>query len=761
MSDLLPEADYEFQGAVGPSTGWKVRSFRLHEGLSEVYEAVIDLWEDERSDLRGLLGRPATFTITRGSLTRRVAGVIRAAEDLGTVVRRRHVRALLVPSLWLLSQRRDCRVFQDLHAIDVVREVLAAAGVYQGDSGLDASAVRMESHHVREFCVQYQETDLDFIQRLLADEGVTYYFRHEAGGEQLVLADDSAVDAFAEAVPTIASGAVPVMGEGGSTLDTESVRVLETRFALAPTGVTLRDWDFTHPFRADEASPGRETATTQSSPASPGERSLYDYPAEATFYDYNADHYYANNDLATRASQRLAERTVPAETWSGRGVVTGFMPGRRVTVSDEDGAEKGPFTIVTAEHWGRVAEGDRDPHPPVDEERYGNKFTLVPEGTVYRPARTVRRPRIHGAQTAQVMAMPGAPNAEVCVDFYGRVLVRFHWERPELRSRAQQSKYSSCWIRVAQSWAGAGWGVVFNPRVGMEVVVTFLDGNPDRPLITGCVYNLDNHPPPPVDQLEANPTRSIIRTNSSPGGNGYNELYFEDSAGHELIHMHAQRDLDEKVLHNHTMRVDGSQSVSVGGSRSLGVGGNETIHVHGNQITTVDGAGRGDFHGAKLNVTGDYIVEVSQNIKMTAPDSIIFECGGSKIEMYPGHIKLVAGGGAEVYLDANGRMTASGGGQLYLTGNADLKSAGGAQVYLTANADMHAHDGAQVYLTADANMHGSGGGTVYLTADANMHSDGGSAVNLTGDATMTSSGGARVNLNANAEVTGALVKLNC
>ncbi len=634
----LPEAEYFFECGGSGGAAWQVTQMHLREALSEPFVLTLDLVEEGVTDLHALTGADANLVVLRRPLMRTVRGVIRSALHVGTYRSRRHVRVEVVPTLWLLSQRHDVRIFQDLSALDVVREVLKDAGVYQGDGALDVSGLDPSHYATREYCVQYNESDLGFIARLLADEGITYFFRSDVSGETLVLVEDGAADAFTDPVPLM--GPLRVMGEGGATHDAETVRTFHHDVTLQPTGVALREWDFTRPFDTQAGSPGREASMTRNVPAPVTERQVYEYPAQAVLHEYNegALHYGAD-DLTRRANVRFTEHTGRTQRCAGTGNVTGFAAGRRMQLTDEDGGDLGTFTITEVEHRGRVAEGGHDAHEDAFA-RYANSFRGVEQSAVVRPRRA-SRPIVHGPQTAVVMARANSTD-EIDIDAYGRVLVRFHWERPERRVDSQRAKNSSCRIRVAQPWAGAGWGVVFNPRVGMEVVVQFLDGDPDRPLITGTVYNQHNQPPPQGEVVQTR-TRSTIRTNSSPGGGGFNELSFEDQAHAEEIFLHAQRDLREVVLRNHSTTVHANQT--------LHVHGNQTVHVHGIQSISVDGhRGEPGKHGT-LNVTGDLTVTTTNEIKLKAPTKITLDVGGTTATLTPGRIELNTGRGAMIALE--------------------------------------------------------------------------------------------------------------
>ena len=404
--------------------------------------------------------------------------------------------------------------------------------------------------------------------------------------------------------------------------------------------MTLRDFDFTHPRSFLEF--------TSKAPGDVGARGVYDYPARFNLGDYNeGGHAYSGHHGGRIARIRNEENRFDEKSAHGRSNVTGLMPGLRFTLGGHVRAELDGDWLVTeitheaiawgdipsdarsSEHMkailrevGGVSEREEGASSGRYETRYTNSFVGIPTAIQYRPPRITPRPLVYGAQTATVMAEPGTDD-EICVDFHGRILVRFHWERPELRTGSQRGKNASCWIRVAQMWAGSVWGAMFIPRVGMEVVVSFLEGDPDRPLVTGCVYNGENHTPYP---LPAEKTKSTIKTMSSKGGGGFNELRFEDLKDSEQIFVHAQKDMDTVVRHDETLTVghdrtktiQGMEYITVQKDRIASILQNESLEVDGNQTIAVHGG-----TGASLQVDSNYVVHAEKKIGFTVGDSSI------------------------------------------------------------------------------------------------------------------------------------------
>ncbi len=663
--------------------GWVVRRFDVTEALSTLYECVIDLASETLTDNPDeMLGRRATLRVQRGSLTRLFCGLVRRVEHRGSTGTHRLARLRLVPALWTLSQRSDSRVFQDATAIEVVAAVLADANLYDAEGALRPRLQRR--YPKREYCVQYRETDLAFVQRLLEAEGVAFFFVHGEGGEALVLADGP--HAW-EAVATSDGGVIPIAGAEGSTHQRETVRHLTWEREQRPTGVMVRDFDFTRP--------GFELGHMANRPTKGAPRDLYE-PAPALAFEQYRDGAYGDEDAKEQAQLRLDAERVSEAVGRGEGRVTGMYPGATFSLGLAGTHLAGVGYVVTlVEHTGEAEEElvlstERE---LLREDRYRNRFECVHADVMYRPARETPRPVISGLQTATVT---GPEGEEVYTDQHGRVRARFHWDR-----RGPRDARSSCWLRVMQGpWSGSGWGFQFLPRVGMEVAVSFLEGDPDRPVILGALYN-GMHPPPFA--LPQERTRGGVRTQSI-GGDGYNELSFEDAAGVEQVYLRAQRDLREFVRNDRTVevvrdaretirgerhvevmkrdvrvvrgvseertegdritRVEGNERVTVAGSVERTALGNEQVRVEGRSRREVVG----DFeellrddrvsrvHGHHATIVGRYDAQRSAALhvegtatswsslatEVTSERDIVLRCGTSMIRMTPKRVEIIS-----------------------------------------------------------------------------------------------------------------------
>ena len=644
----LPEVELSLDVVDGSSAGaWRPVHVHSHETLSRPYECSVVLASTNlEANVDELFEKAVGVEIVRSSLVRGVRGWVRRVEDLGSTGSYRFARIVVVPQLWKLSHRVNSRIWQHVNVITVVKEVLKDAGVYQGDGGLELGAGLDLAP--REYCVQYRETDLDFVMRVLQEEGVAFFFKHDGASETLVLAGEG--HAYQPA-PTLDGAAVEMQDAGVATASVETVQWFDWHRKTHPTGVVLRDFDFTHPRSFLDF--------TSKAPSDAGARTVYDYPARYNLGEYSeGGHAYAGHHGARTARIRNEEMRYDEAAAHGRSNVTGLMPGVRFTLAGHMRAELDGDWLITdivqeAIAWGDIPDDTRQsehmkailreasaeviPDGVASagrfETRFVNRFVGVPSAVQYRPSRVTPRPLVYGPQTATVMAEPGTDD-EICVDFHGRILVRFHWERPELRTASQRGKNASCWIRVAQAWAGAAWGTMFIPRVGMEVVVTFLEGDPDRPLVTGCVYNGQNNVPYPLPEEK---TRSTIKTSTTPGGDGFNELRFEDLKDREQIFLHAQRDHDIVVRRDNTLLVGNDRQKTVQGYEKNTVVKDRTTEVQGTERLLVQGDRNVRVNGAK-----GYAINVVQNLSINGDASIKLTCGDSSIEMLPDKITIAS-----------------------------------------------------------------------------------------------------------------------
>jgi type VI secretion system secreted protein VgrG len=521
---------------------------------------------DARIAPEDLLRQPVTLVMQTGSSERQIHGLVRRFVQLDRNEELTSYRAEVVPWLWFLSLSRDCRVFQNKS----VPEIVEAVWREQGHSDFDNRCT--QAYAPREYCVQYRETHLDFVSRLLQEEGIFYFFQHEASRHVLVLADAPS------AVQPCPDGDSVRMAPQAAPED-EVVTRLEKRHVVHTERVTLRDYDYLQP-----------SFQLEGTPSTNGREEVYDYPGKFTRPE-DGDRY-ARVALEAEQAQRHTVR--------GDGTSRALRSGCSFALTDHYRPDANQsYLLLEVEHFAQTGGYRQNAAPP----HYWNRFLAVPADVPYRAPRTTPHPVVHGSQTALVV---GPAGEEVWVDRHGRIKVQFYWDR-----QGRKDENSSLWIRVAQPWAGKGYGSVQIPRIGSEVVVEFLEGDPDRPLVTGCVYNAEQTPP---FELPGAGIQMGMKSRSSKGGGGYNEITLTDTKGTELITIHGQHDMDTAVGHDGRLTVGNDESISVGANETVSVGKNrstsigkdDSLSVGGNRSSSID-------KDESLDVTGNRSVSVGKD----------------------------------------------------------------------------------------------------------------------------------------------------
>ena len=574
-------------------------------------------------DLTELLGKNAVLVLERLPLTRRFCGVIQEVEAEDAASLHGLVFSLRIrPAFHLLSMRRDSRIFQNQTVPQIVEAVLKEGlAPYEREVKLELT----ETYPTREYCVQYQETDLEFVSRLLQEEGIHYAFDHEGDVEVMVLRDTNA--AFAKVATTPEEGVLEYHADDRVVTDREWVGVFQLVRQNTETHTKVRDQIFTREDLVFDAEQGENDALGR-------KRESYEHGSSRSvcIYDYDQGvRRYRQHDAERQAKIRTELFTRDAvKSWTAESNAVGLTAGTTFELRGHPTVGVDGEYLVTRVRHRSVAAGEAG---------YGNDFHCIPLETTFRPDRAARKPRIPSIQTAIVT---GPAGEEIHVDEYGRVKVQFYWDR-----QGQRDEKTSCWVRTQQTWAGNGWGTWWVPRIGMEVVVQFVDGDPDRPLVTGCVYNADNQLP---YALPDEKTKSTIKSNSSLGGGGFNEFRFEDKKGQEEIWLHAQKDLNEKVLNDHTLNVGNNETIEIGVDQTQTIGNNQVEHVKANQTMTVD-ANRTVAVGGNFEetVTGNETRTVSGAVTETITS-------GETVTVSAGRTTTVNGGFTET---VNGGVTRS------------------------------------------------------------------------------------------------------
>jgi type VI secretion system secreted protein VgrG len=592
----LPLVEYSLEVAAGQAGRWQVLELTLSEQLSEPYRCTLELAEiGEGGDPDALLGASGVLELERDGVDeRRLCGVICRVTYRGLKASRVVVSVEVVPALSALSQRVNTKIFQEMTVPDILKEVLEVGlGPFDRTVKLDLR----ETYNSREYCVQYRESDLAFATRLMRECGIAYRFDHSDDTEKLVLFDANDACSQWEA----SSGrAIPIALDNNELLGIESIRTLTWREEMRPNRVVVRDFDWTQPAldltRRSEDSDGVE-----------GEREIYESSPIVSIGDYDdGSKAYGNEEVQTQAQITQQAEVAQIRAANGTSNVIGLVPGVIAQIAGHRRPElDGRYLVVSVAHGGISTEGVvRGINEVEAEQQYDNRLTLLPFDIPYRPARPTERLTVLGPQTATVV---GPSSEEVYTDAHGRIKVQFHWDR-----LGEKDENSSCWVRVAQSWAGPGYGTMFIPRIGMEVVVAFLDGDPNRPLVVGVVYNGQN--PPPYD-LPTDKTKSGIYTRSSPEGTGRNEITFEDAKDSEELFTHAQKDMNTVVKNDKTLRVDHDEAILVKNDRSLQVDHDKSEVVQNDKSIQVTGQHTED-------IGKDMTLSVGANLKQTVGESM-------------------------------------------------------------------------------------------------------------------------------------------
>ena len=602
------------------------------------YEADM-LSEDGNISFDKIVGRNVTVRAdSRDGKKRYFNGFVSRFSHIGWRDRLAEYRATIVPWLWFLTRTSDCKIFHNASVPDILKKVFRDSGRSEFSDSLSGS------HKPLEYRVQYCETDLDFVSRLMEREGIYYYFDHSNGTHKLVLADTASshgpVSGYAE-IPFVPPSAVGrVQGISGWVLEQE----------IQPGVYALKDYDFEKPKDG-------LLASSKMGGSDESKLEMFSYPGGYTAFS-EGERY---------ARVRLEELQAQGMVARGTGDVLGIAPGHTFTLTGVP--QPAEYLVVSAEYGVESNAYDSSGKEVEGRPAYSCNFTAIKADQQYRPPRTTPRPIVHGPQTATVV---GEQGKEIAADKYGRIQVRFHWDRYHEKDKTS----ISCPARVAQLWAGKNWGAMFIPRVGHEVVVEFLDGDPDQPIVTGSVYNADLMPP---YKLPDKQTVSTVKSNSTPNGQGFNEIRFDDKKGEEQMFIHAERDQEirvkndckETVMHDRHLKVVGKQFEEVDDEQHVHVKKHKQELVEGNLHLTVGGGDGGNMDllvmktkaetvegDSNLHVKGKYSEKIDGKASLTA--------GGDLQEKVA--MKYGMDAGQEIHLKAGMKVIIEAGMQLTIKG---------------------------------------------------------------------------------------------
>jgi type VI secretion system secreted protein VgrG len=676
-------------------------SWKGHEAMSRLFSFTLELLmnvadpetqqQNEPVQFEDVIGKNATISVMLPDNTQRYFnGIVSQFAITAVDTKFVHYEMEVVPWTWLLTRYADCKIFHNKAVGDIIQQVF---------SDRDQTDFKMSltgTYPDLEYCVQYRETDFNFISRLMEQFGIFYFFQHEEGKHTMVIADSSS--AYEDCWPGHSSFGFDL---AGGALDADDVVTAWSTEQLLKSGLyTLTDYNFQTP----SANLVNQDPTVY---AIGGNSSfeLFDYPGL----------YINNSDGKAMAKLRMEEVEAGHLIARGSGVCRAFTSGTKFTLTNHpQSALNGSYLLTEIQHTATEASyytGDGGAG------EYSNHFTCILDSVPFRPARVTPKPFVQGPQTAVVVGTnpdsgaAGPGGEEIWVDKYGRVVVLFPWDRKSA---------CSCWVRVSQDWAGQGWGSITIPRIGQEVIVSFLEGDPDRPIITGRVYNAAQTVPYP---LPANQTRSTFMTRSSKGGSDstYNELRFEDLSGKEQVFLRAQFDYDTQVLHD---------------SREA-IGNNRSLTVKVNQLESVGG----DLHSA---VTGGVFESVGKDVNTNIKGGVVETVGKDVNTAITGKLIEKITGDVNRTMSGNYVETVSGDSNSNITGNLNQKI--GENLSIQVGQNLYEKSGVNYAHQAGTMIHLKGGMQVVIEAGTML--------------TLMVGGNSVVINSAGVSITGTMVMIN-
>ena len=614
-------------------------AFTGHEEISRLFRFELDMLSEQDSiAAKDIVGKNVTFSVLQADgKPRYFNGLVSRFSAGSTETGFRRYRAEVVPWLWFLTRTANCRIFQEKSVPDILEEVFGGKG--KSDLGS-----LQGDHPAWEYCVQYRETDFNFVSRLMEHEGIFYFFKHEKGEHTLVL------------------------GDAKSAYQWCPEKEIEHEHSVSSRAHRDRitEWEHTYEFRPGKSAHTDYDFKKPSTSLLVDADTIVDLPGVADYeiYDYPGT-YTDKHPGKGLVRLRMEEEEAAHDVVNGASTCKTLTPGGKFTIKKHDVKSENDKSYVVCALRHTATEPSQFVGGGQVGQEYSNRFTCVPDSINFRPARITPKPVVQGPQTAVIV---GPDGEEIHTDSYSRVKVKFHWDRDP-----QKNQNSSCWIRVSQAWAGKNWGIIFIPRIGQEVIVDFLEGDPDQPIITGRVYNAEQMPPYP---LPDNQTKSTIKTRSSMDGSpdNFNEIRFEDKKGEEQLFIHAEKNQDIEVENDETHwvghdrsktidrdekthvkrdrmeTVDRNETISIGNNRTESVGANEAITIGKNRTTTVEksesisvGDNRNEQVGKdeQVSIGGDRrhtigktdTLDVGKTYTLQAADAIVLKTGKASITM--------------------------------------------------------------------------------------------------------------------------------
>ena len=617
----------------------------VEEGINHLTATRIEFVSRDRAmELKEVVGCTMNLEVDGpNNVTRTFHGLCVSAEFLGLYQGFGHFAAEVRPWLWFLTRRRECKVYQAKSAPDIIQDILTDYGFWG-----HVERKLTGTYEPRDFCLQYRETDLDFVHRLMEEEGIYYFFTDEGTTEKMVLAD--AINAHK---PTVGDAKIPFHFRSTDHNLKNKAHIYEWSAVEAATSgkMTLNDYDFERP-KVDL----KAVSAIPKGSHSQANHEMYAYPG-----------HYRDTALGKRyARVRMEAEAARHQTWKGAGNIRTLGVGQTFKIDGHPrGKDVGEYMVTRATHYMQI---EGEPGAPLGEgsvlgkqldfgadntDHYRCVIEAVPKSEQYRAPLVTPWPEISSIHTAVVV---GPAGEEIHTDKYGRVRVQFHWDR-----EGKKDDKSSVWVRTMMPWTGKNWGMIAIPRIGQEVVVQFEEGNPDRPMVVGMLYNADTMPP---YALPDNMTQSGIKTNSTKGGGGFNELMMEDKKGSELVRFQAEKDYTQIVKNNAritvgvekkdagnmdlTVHANLTETVKTGHHSFTVASGQQTIKIKKDKTETIEG-------GSTLTVTDDVkstvkmgnvsetveMGNVTQDIKMGNQTTTV-DLGNVKVDVKLGKIEMEA-----------------------------------------------------------------------------------------------------------------------
>lgn len=661
-------------------------SFTGSEEMGRLFHYQLEMISDDPGiKPQDIVGTPVGWSIELGDNSRRhwhgfVSSLSRGDVDGKD---RRNYRVEVVPWLWFLTQTSDCKIFQDTKVPDIIDEVLGEYGFADYEPNFQLE------HKDWEYCVQYRETDFNFLSRLMEQEGIFYYFKHSEGAHQMVITDHK------DGYYTLPESNVDFPDDIGSRAIDDHLTSWERKFQFVPGKWAQRDYNFKTP--TDDLA--TDTGTVVDLP-DVSNFEIYDYPGE-----------YPDKGVGGGETRlRIEAEETRHDIVSASSMCKSFQVGGRFTVDQHrDKDEQGAEVVITSIHHAGSE--------PMAYETggdgsfmYKNSFSCLPSSRVFRTNRSTAKPIISGVQTAIVT---GPPGEEIYPDEFGRVKCQFHWDR-----YGQKDDKSSCWIRVSQVHAGSGFGGIDIPRIDQEVVVSFLEGDPDRPLITGRVYHAQNMPP---WDLPANKTQSGYLSRSSKGGgkDHANAIRFEDLKGEEQLWIHAEKNQDIEVENDEThwvgrdrkKQIDRDERVGVGRDRTESVGHNENIAIGNDRTENVkNNESISIGNNRNTDVGKNEEVSVGENRQESVGKDETIQIGGNRTETVGKNEEITIGDNRTITIGKNDEVQI---GKKFalVAGDEILLQTGKASILMKKNGDIQ---------IKGKNITISGSGKINMKASGNM-----------------------------------------